>query len=224
MKVSVKKAYAVLTGDVVDSSKLPAARRKALPRLLERAAQAAAKAFPGALPLPIAVFRGDSWQLLVTDVPRALRIALFFRAALAGDTARGRGLGTRVAIGVGRVDFVPSAGVTAGDGEAYRRSGAALDAMRRREHLRLEVPETPPELAALVRLIDAVAQHWTGPQARVMQGALLGRNQEEIARSLVGRISQPVVARHLDKAAAEPVEAGLTAVEALLGAHALQRA
>ena len=214
MKVTAQKKYAVITGDIVDSSKLPKAQRKLLPGLIAKASRDTGKAFPDAVPLAADVFRGDGWQLLVGDVVRCLRVGLFFRACLRSAAERGRGLDTRVAIGVGRVDFVRER-VSQGDGEAYRLSGRALENMPRKQRLRLvgsAIKETDA-LVVIVRLIDVLAQSWTGKQAFALRGALRGWTHEKIAKEWPEPISQQAVAKHLDGAQWPALAAALTYVE-----------
>jgi hypothetical protein len=215
MKISAQKTYAVITGDIVDSSKLSKAKRQALPLALKRASRETRKNFPNEVPLDLDVFRGDGWQLLVTDVVACLRVALFFRACLRSEAERGRGLDTRMAIAIGKLDFIPGEHVSEGDGEAYRHSGRTLETLQRKEFLSL-TPATEirwPEVTVVVRLVDAIAQGWTGKQSRAVMGALRGWTQEKIARSWPGRITQPAVVKHLDAAQWPAVEAAVLYVE-----------
>jgi hypothetical protein len=218
MKISPTKTYAVLTGDMVDSSKLPKAERQALPEKVKQAGRETQKAFADAVPLAVDVFRGDSWQLLTTDPVRSLRIALFFRAQIRAGRERGRGLDTRVSIGTGAIDFVPRKAVSEGDGEAYRLSGHGLEALPRGRFLSWEpVPGgTLSLVGATVGLIDALAQGWTNAQAQAVAGALCGWTHEKIAAALAGKITRQAVTKHLNAGHWEAIEAALNAVEAEL--------
>ncbi|MFT3781575.1 MAG: hypothetical protein QM790_06115 [Nibricoccus sp.] len=216
MKVSPSKKYAVITGDIVDSSKLPKARRKLLPQLIAKASRDTQKAFTDALPLKADVFRGDGWQLLVGDVVHSLRVGLFFRACLRSESKRGRGLDTRLAIAVGLVDFVRER-VSEGDGEAYRLSGRALEEMPRKQRLKLVFPsENEASLDVIIRLIDVLAQNWTGRQALAVGGALRGWTQERIAQQWPESITQQAVTKHLDAAQWPALEEALRYVESKL--------
>jgi len=214
MKVSAQKEYAVITGDIVDSSKLPKEQRKLLPGLIAKASRDTCKAFPDSVPFEVDVFRGDGWQLLVNDVVNSLRVGLYFRACLRSAAERGRGLDTRVAIGVGRVDFVRER-VSQGDGEAYRLSGRALEDMPRKQRLWLVLPpgKEAEGLAIVVRLIDVLAQGWTGRQALAVRGALRGWTHEKIAQEWPVSISQQAVTKHLDGAQWPALEAALLYAE-----------
>jgi hypothetical protein len=203
----------------VDSSKLSKAKRQALPEVLRRASRRTRKAFADAVPLDVDVFRGDGWQLLVSDPVKALRIAFFFRACVRSESERGRGLDTRVAIGLGPVDFVPGQRVSEGDGEAYRLSGRALEKLSRKHYVALVMggDGTPADLAVVVRLLDALAQGWTGKQALAVTGSLQSWTQEKIAQSWSEPIRQPAVAKHLEGAQWPAVEEGLVYFERVLG-------
>ena len=214
MKVTTQKKYAVITGDIVDSSKLPKAQRAALPGLIAKASQETRKAFPDAVPLAADIFRGDGWQLLVSDPERCLRVGLFFRACLRSASERGRGLDTRVAIAVGQLDFVRER-VSQGDGEAYRLSGRALENMPRKQRLLLAISgaKDAQALTVIVRLIDVLAQRWTGRQALAVRAALRGLTQEKIAKAWPGSITQQAVTKHLDAAEWPALEAALKYIE-----------
>jgi hypothetical protein len=215
MKVNAGRNYAVITGDIVDSSSLRPAERKILLREMRRAGSAAQKAFPKAVPLPVGIFRGDGWQMLIAQPVVSVRVALFYRAFLIAQSPGTTRLDTRMAIAVGEVTFVPAKKVSQGDGEAYRASGQGLESLRRKEGMRVIFPggKTPPAVDAIVALIDSHAQSWTGRQARAVMGALQEWPQEKIARLWPERIAQPTVGAHLDKAGWPAVGAGLAWVE-----------
>src|SRR5688572_19404575 len=98
-----EKKYAVLTGDVVGSSRFEPADLKALMQRLRKGAEDFSKVFPGVVRGRLDVFSGDGWQLLLEDWRMALRAALFLRAVVRSERLKAD---TRVAIGVGRIDQV----------------------------------------------------------------------------------------------------------------------
>lgn len=94
--------YAVVTGDIVGSSKLPPSDlQKLLQRLREGAEQFSA-AFPGAVFGKLDVFSGDGWQMLMPDWKRSLRAAVYMRAVAKSTEALRTD--TRVAVAWGAVD------------------------------------------------------------------------------------------------------------------------
>jgi hypothetical protein len=192
---------------------------------MSRASSALRRAFKSAVPVPVAIFRGDSWQLLVTDPVQALRIALFYRASLRAEMGVRR-LDTRMVIAIGRIDFIPGEQIAEGDGPAYRLSGRALESMHKRETMRLVYPSHPEEraLGVVVHLLDALVSRWSDKQALAVTGALRGWSQAHIAtKSWREPISQQAVAQHLDRAAWSYVESALTYFEDTLSASMTQR-
>lgn len=208
-----KHLRAVLTGDVVESSHLDAEQRRALPGILKRAAGELRHAFGKAIPGPIAVFRGDSWQLIVSDPALSLRAGLLFRSCVIASSGPGLRLDTRMAIAVDTIDFVPSGRVSEGDGPAYRASGEALDKLGGGVRMRLITREAPDLLTATIGLLDAIVQDWTALQALAVKGRLKGLTQTEIAAGWPERITQQTVARHLARAHWPVVEDALLEFE-----------
>jgi hypothetical protein len=215
LELNPNQRYAVLTGDVVGSSKLDAASRRDLPNALKKASAAARSVFKNAVPLAADIFRGDSWQLVVANAELGLRVALFLRAHLRGYSP-GLALDTRVAIGLGPITFLPQTRVSEGDGPAFRESGNMLESMpkSRRLTLSLAAGEMPPGVGAVVGLIDTLMVRWTEKQALAVVGALQGQTQVEIGKSWNPPVKQQVIARHLQQASWEAIEKeGLTYVE-----------
>jgi hypothetical protein len=190
--------YAVVTGDIVGSSKVALHERQGLLDSLD-SAFTGIRAFdaqgPGGLP-PFEVFRGDSFQGILERADQGLRAALLVRAVLRSQQGPGRGvrIDARVAIGIGPVQFLPGERVGTGDGDAYRFSGGELEDLKKRK-VRLAV-RTPweqynRELRTESALADAILRSWTPAQAGAVAHALHGRTQAEIA-AILG-ISQEAV-------------------------------
>jgi hypothetical protein len=219
LKLNPSQPYAVLTGDVVGSSKLSETARRELPVALKKASQAARSLYGKAIPLDADVFRGDSWQLVVTDAKLGLRAAVFFRAHLHGNSP-GVGLDSRIAIGIGTITFVPKGQVSQGDGPAFRESGKVLESMPKSRRLALSVAdaETPAGITPVIGLIDTVMERWTEKQSLAALGMLQGLPQAQIAQLSDPPVTQPVVARHLRQAGWEAIATGLLYVENTLNA------
>ena len=212
--MSNSRSVSRVVSDVVGSSKLDEATRRALPIALKNASKAARALMGKAIPLDADVFRGDSWQLVVADARLGLRAAVFLRAHLDG-TSPDAGLDTRIAIGIGMIQFVPNGQLSQGDGPAFRESGKALEAMPKSRRLALSVAgtETPAGIAPVIGLMDTVMERWTEKQSLAVVGRLRGLPQSRIAGLWTPPVTQPVVARHLRQAGWEAVEAGLAYVE-----------
>jgi len=209
MKVEKEKLYAVITGDIIGFSKLPKEQRQGLDLIMKKGSEAVRKAFKGAVPLGADVFRGDSWQLLISDAALSLRVGLFLRAYLRAAIGAGASkLDTRMAIGVGTVDFVPDDRVSKGDGEAYRYSGNGLEQMPRASSMCFRYPRREMEdpLDVLVHLLDVLAMNWSDKQALAITGALQGLKQEKIGSLWKPPITQQSVNRHLQRAGWPAIE------------------
>ena len=214
MEVERGKIYAVITGDIVDSSKLKPAELKELHAALNDTSDKLTDYFKKLVPLRVDIFRGDSWQLLVIDPAQSLRIGLFFRAFLRGKMKSKR-VDTRISIGVGSIDIMPEESVSRGDGEAFRSSGEGLESLTRTHRMTISFPQSLisnnlQPLDVILKLIDALARDWTEKQAHAVSGALLEYTQEKIARTWFEKeISQQAVAQHLDRAGWNAIEIGL---------------
>lgn len=212
MKIEPDRHYAVVTGDVIESSHIDPELRARLPGILRRCADEVRQALPEAVPVDAAIYRGDAWQLLVVNPEQALLATLHLRTGLQSALEETR-LDTRAAIAVAPIDFIGAEGVGTGDGPAFRLSGQVLEKLDKRVSLGLAAPDLFSEdcLQALLVLVDHIASRWSGRQARAVRGALLGWTQEEIAnRAWDDPVSQQTVAQHLDRAGWRAVQRALS--------------
>jgi hypothetical protein len=214
LRISKNKSYAVLTGDVVGSSKFPARDRKKLIPALKNASRSVRKAFGDVVPRDIDIFRGDSWQMIVTDPPKAIRVGLYMRAAFKTEWESGKN-DTRIAIGIGKIDFIPAGSISEGDGEAFRRSGTALERMKKNTRMQLALHDKTAEETAnvILHLVDTIAMRWTNKQAHAVMGALEGLTQDEIAKRWKQSTSQQNVAKHLSGSGWNGIENALLYIE-----------
>jgi hypothetical protein len=215
--------HAVLTGDIVGSSRLTAEERRQLHSQFIEIAHQLERAFGKKILHKPEIVRGDSWQFAVARAQDALRVALFFRGLLR-ISLPDKVIDSRIAIGLGKIDFIPGGEITSGDGEAYRLSGEGLDSLKRPFRMGLFLPDRfksnlMDAMDIIVKLIDREVGKWSPAQAESAAGALLGLTQQAIADDWVRRnITQQAVADHLDRAGWSAVEAGLTFYEHTLPA------
>ena len=202
--------YAVLTGDLVGSRQAgPAATSRTI-ALLDRAARSA----PWAGASPLSRFRGDGWQLLLSDTSMSLRIALFLIAFL---KSQGAEQVTRIGLGLGPVTSLGNGDLSAADGPAFHRAGAALDTMGRNERLVLAAAGLPsPALAALVSLSDTLARRWTEPQATALVHLLPPDAPTQVAVAAELSIRPQSLSDRLGAAGYDGIMAGLAGYEATL--------
>jgi len=177
MQIDPKKNYAVITGDFIGFSKLSAKQRNPMYFILKKGGEQLGKAFPGIMPCDVDVFRGDGWQILLTDPMMSLRAALYFRAYIRAHASEKR-VDTRLAIAVGTVDYVPENRVAAGDGTAFRLSGKLLESMMslKKGSMRFTMNNSRARatIDAIVRLTGALADGWSSKQAMAVTGTLQG--------------------------------------------------
>lgn len=213
------KNYAVITGDIIDSSGLVAQERKRLPVLLHEIADTLIEWLGEEAIAPIAIYGGDSWQLLLAKPGLALRAGLFLRASLLASPLN---IDTRFAIAIAGVDFVPEAGIEEADGEAFRLSGRKLtDGLRRRQAIGFTTTIDSAEAAqgdVVCHLIDALVRtNWTDNRARAVSGALRGWTGSRTGELWPDPISQQVISRHLVDAGWEAIEPALELFESFSG-------
>lgn len=223
MEIQPGKLYAVLTGDVVGSSRLDVSGRRKMNYAIHRAAEGVREVFGEAVPLEVDIYRGDGWQLMLSTPSGSLRAGLLYRTTFRVFMEMD-GIDTRVAIGLGSVDLLPDLNVSSGDGPAFRASGASLEDMPRGRRMRFAWPDIDKRglaeaLDVIVQLVDELAIHWTGKQAKAVAGALKGWTQNRVARQWGERqITQQAVAQHLDRASWSAVERALEFFETSIGA------
>lgn len=183
---STLSVFAVLTGDLIDSTSLDTNGRELARDLLVSSIDSLNSWLPSSKIVygEPEIFRGDQWQTLLAQPKFAFRSAVYVRAKLIA-----MGFDSRISIGVGEVDRISRQRVSMSDGDAFVRSGRGLDEMQR-PNLAIAVPpdlsNIGPWLQAIVELSDAILLGWTKRQAEVVAIAihLAGLNQIEIGTRL----------------------------------------
>ena len=204
MHVVSGKVYAVITGDIVGSSKLSEEARQRLHRVMKSGGDALRLTFSNAIIMDLDIFRGDGWQLVIAKPSLSLRIALFYRAFLRAHMVNDK-TDTRMGIGMGEIDFIPEQRVSNGDGPAFRLSGRMVDSLPRQIKLSCGFIGCQPQamhaaIQSIIQLIDVLAVQWSCKQALAVLGALQGLTQEQIAQQWhPSAVSQQAIAQHLDR-------------------------
>ncbi len=215
------KIFAILTGDLIGSTRAPQKRVEHTMGLLS-----------GGLPPGIqwegwaaedfrfTRHRGDGWQILAPEPEYALRWAITLTAGLQADPDA---LGTRISIGIGPVTSIGTDDLRDASGPAFEASGRGLDAMHRDESLFMMGGESGrsgaafPRLSgaekAAVMLIDERIARWTPEQAEATAHFLHPSDPPatEIARRL--SITPQAVSYRLKGAGARTLKEALSALE-----------
>ena len=130
---------AVLTGDLVESSAHDAEELAAIRTRLAEAAEQCNQWRPGLILGGPQFFRGDSWQLALSQPGSFLRVAIALRSALLALPVRAD---SRIGIGIGGYERLDPEHVSLSLGDAFTRSGNALDQMKRDRGFRIDMAAT----------------------------------------------------------------------------------
>ncbi len=187
--------YAVITGDLVESSEKKGEQKDKINAVLRESFENIQKITGKVENLPIFdIFRGDSFQGLLPKPADALKAAILIRATLRkSQSAKAKSnWDARIAIGTGTVEYLPE-NISEGDGVAYRNSGPVLDNLKGDFRSAIKTPnnEINDELNASSALLDAVIAKWTPHQAEIIVMLLNKLRPKEISKKL--EISQAAV-------------------------------
>ena len=207
------KIYAVLTGDLIGSSRFRIQQHE---EVLSNLKDSFKKISSDIIASQFVVFRGDSFQGVLSRPDEALNAALIIRASLLSKFKGKRTrLDARIAIGIGTIDYLPPDQAGEGDGEAFRNSGLELDKMKKSEQnliIRTPWTEINEELRTECALLDALIQRLTKEQAEAIAYQLPKREylvldqgdqgiiEEEITQEIIAKIlsiSQPALSQRL---------------------------
>jgi hypothetical protein len=182
----MQQKAAVLTGDLINSTRAPAHAVDATMRLLADAANTIGD------DTRFTRFRGDGWQIYLHNPGQCLWACLLILARLkASDTS----LSTRISVGIGAISTLPEADLSAAAGPAFVTSGHGLDDMATAQILALGGGADPFQRSVFAFSADR-ASRWSREQAEAMALALDARMQNRAAiAAQLGITRQAVDAR-----------------------------
>jgi hypothetical protein len=169
---------AILTGDIVNSTRMEPAEEKKLLRVLQQVLATH----------PYEFYRGDSFQVYVKEASEALKTALLCRtAAIAGSPEEETpSVDIRVSIGIGEVK-TPVKALSTAKGEAFILSGRVFDEIAKTDK-RLAIATTNKlaneGLQVIADYINAIFKEMTVKQAEVIFQLLKGQTQQAVADKL----------------------------------------
>ncbi|GAB3033905.1 hypothetical protein [Bowmanella dokdonensis] len=170
--------YAVLTGDLVDSSQVPANHYDTLLYNLDQTLIQICDRFSGSYN----IYRGDAFQLLLNQPDQALHAALLIRLSLKSAQSD-----ARISVGLGKVDNLRQ-DIKSATGEAFTLSGKGLEQM---DHLqRLKISSAASEfqfhMELLLRFADLLVGKTTARQAAALHEylSLKDNSHQQIARRM----------------------------------------
>jgi len=172
-----KPIYAVITGDVVNSTRLTAFKAQTILKELKKELSVYSASF----------YRGDSFQVFIKEPQKSLRIALICRALAIsrteGDDVRSD---VRVSIGIGKVQL-PVKMPDVAQGEAFVLSGRKLDEIEDTEQ-RMSIGSghaiADIGFEVMANYLDSIYNKITSKQAIVLLNLLQGQTQQDVALKL----------------------------------------
>ena len=169
---------AVITGDIVNSTKLTSVSEKRILKQLKSIL----------LPHKHEFYRGDSFQAYIKDAAQALRIALLCRAAAMAIPAGEKNIRSdiRISVGIGTAK-APVKTLSAAKGDAFLLSGRAFDEITKtgkRLAIVTSAPVANTAFEVIADYINSVFQNITDKQATVIFELLSGRTQKKVADRL----------------------------------------
>ena len=191
VRYSRMETVAVLTADVVGSTRYGSVDRQTLHTLLLDSFKAAEDGFPGAWAtgLSLRVTAGDEFQGVIASLSVAFQILVFLRSRLALSVLPSTPQ-LRAGIGVGPVTVSGGGSSWEQDGPAFVRSRRALESLGasprewRRTVIGTADRHRDDALAAVLGLCDHLQQRWTRQQWEAVHHTIGGAKTEEIGRRL----------------------------------------
>lgn len=209
-----KKNYAVLTGDIVDSSDLSFSELNEVMNRLRKGVKRFKDNYPKSIFGNLDVYSGDSWQIMMPDWRRSLRAALFLRCIIKGIEKLK--LDTRVAIAWGDIEeeSLNPERISESTGTAFQNSGRSLEKMSKDSRMSLVIEHNPEKWGVLptaIFLLDEIVTDWKNAQANTIALALLEKTQEDIAEEL--RVKQPTVQKSIHRGCWQSVKKFIEEIE-----------
>jgi len=206
------KHYAVITGDIINFTRLDNDKRQRIIAATEKLLKSWVDKSKDA-----EVFRGDSYQFIMDDVESAIRksvqLICWFKKQPENNSKIK--LSSRVSVGIGEIAYKGKS-VLDSDGEAFHQSGRNFDKMAADEILTIKTTseEINRQITIILSFINLFVNQWKGNQAEVVYLACEGYTQEKMAEAL--GIKQGAVNNRLKVARWKEVEKGINYISKLV--------
>lgn len=203
----------VITGDIVDSTKIPLEMR---PQLSKNLLLITSK-IESFYKVQTKFYRGDSVQMIVDDPIDTLAVSFLMRSGVMSITPRREKplWDIRVSASVGDwelddLDFAMS------DGEAFRLSGRGLDNMKK-NRIVFSSPwdSVNAEMAVCTAFFDVLASRWTKSQAQTVFEHILNPGSRSRLADTLDKSMQSV-SRTLNTAGYVPIDLSIARFEQVI--------
>lgn len=171
----------IITGDIIDSTKLDEPQRKILESelwtILKQHSSTEDHFY---------LSRGDAFQLKVDEASAAFSTALSIRCHLKSLDIAPFLLDARISLGLGEISLEGKT-LSSSDGSAFQRSGRGLDALKDRAlalAISTGIPHFDKAFDALCFLADEHIRNWSKPQAEAILLRMQNQTFEQIGKKL----------------------------------------
>ena len=166
---------AILTGDVVNSSKLTTEQRSALINKLEQFLEVQKKTYSD---MEFEIYRGDAVQIKLYQPDKSITLAIIIRVFVLS-----LGSDIRISIGIGDIDITEKE-IKISSGQAFVFSGHSLDSMKSRDRLIFKSPyeKLDVDINVVNNIMMALINMWTLNRSKIMLHLLLGISRDEICK------------------------------------------
>jgi predicted XRE-type DNA-binding protein len=197
------KHYAVITGDIINFTKLNNKERQGLIDATDKLLKSWVDK-PG----DAEIFRGDSFQLVMDNIGDAVKKSFQLICWFKKKSGTNIKLSSRVSVGIGEIAYRGKS-VLDSDGDAFHQSGRYFDKMNAGELLTIKTmnEETNKQLAIILSFINLFINQWNIKQAEVIYLACEGYTQTQMAEAL--NIKQGAVSNRLKVSKWKEVEKGM---------------
>ena len=193
VRMARKKTHqvAVLTADIIQSTRYSRLERQRLNRALLKAFDEVVQRYPKAVHTRLAfrITAGDEFQCVFSDVAKTFDILTYLRATLATTSGLKPIVRFRASIGVGEISVAGRSSPYEEDGEAFAHARRGLEQLEKGRHNRwTKIVTGQAELDStadvVLTLSDYLEQGWTVPQWEAVRWSLLELTREEISKKL----------------------------------------
>jgi hypothetical protein len=179
-----QRVYAVITGDLIGSTRQSSARIDVAMMTIKSAASDIAAWHTPPQDTRFTRYRGDGWQIVIARPTFALRAATVIQAKLIA-----MGMESRISIGIGKAKSLGTVSLADASGEAFEISGRQLDNIG--HAWRIAINKNPPQISEdwlIASLLGERMGKWTSAQAEAAAMYLVSPNRivtlSEIAEQL----------------------------------------
>ena len=170
----------VLTGDIVNSSKIPDAGvslMKGLNKFLDQQK----KNYPD---IKFEFYRGDAFQIVLFQPELSIKLATLIRTfVISSSPTPTQRYDVRISIGLGTADKLDSK-VTLSNGQAFIFSGHGLDKIKIKERLVFKSGDEQlnSDMFISTTALSVIISQWTLKRAKIALAMMLGESRDDICK------------------------------------------